>query len=572
MPITINNQKFDFEKNDTILKVCKKNGIEIPTLCAHLDLVPEGRCRICIVEANGKIVTSCDTLAEENMEIVTENEKIKNHIKLMLELMIANSDDILDGTDNEINKLAKKYNVKSSRFNKSSVDKSRFDSERYKKTYKNTLKFDNNKCINCGRCVQKCQIIQEVFAIGYEGRSFDTCITPYLRKELTDTVCVLCGQCSLSCPTGAIADDEVSTKILEAIKDPKKHVIVQPAPSIRASIGEMQGLPVGTKVTYKLVTALKKLGFDKVVDTDFAADLTILEEGTELINRIKNKKPLPQFTSCSPGWVLFLEHFYPELLPNMSSCKSPQQMMGTLIKTYYAKKHNIDPKNIVSVAIMPCTAKKFEAQRPEMNDSGFQDVDIVITTRELGKLLNKQKIIINDQKETPFDSLMGISTGAGVIFAVTGGVMEAALRYAADVLEDKSLTDIEYTEVRGLDGIKQASIPIAGMTVNVAVAHGLANAHKLVKHVKENPNKYHFVEIMACPGGCIGGGGQPLSTNKKIVEKRTKAIYEVDKDLPIRKSQDNPEIKQIYNDFLGEIGGEMAHKLLHTKYTKRNRY
>jgi len=561
--ITINKKVFEANDNETILDTCKRNNIYIPTLCYHPDLKKEAKCRICIVEANGKIVTSCNTFVQKDMIIITENEKINEHRKTLLELMMGNDPKLLEEAENELVDIAKKLKISKTPFKKL-IDKP-------SRGYGGVLHVDNNKCIMCGKCVQKCQITQEVFAICYDKRGVNTLVTPYLQKKLDDTVCIFCGQCSLSCPTGAIKEKDYTEEVFKAIKDPTKHVIVQSAPSIRATIGETQGMPVGSKVTGKLVTALKQMGFDKVVDTNFAADLTIIEEGTELIDRIQNKKPLPLFTSCSPGWVLFMEHFYPELIPNVSSCKSPQQMMGTMIKTYYAKKNNINPKDIVSVSIMPCTAKKFEAQRPEMNTSGYQDVDYVLTTREAGRMIKKAKIDFKNLKDSDFDPLLGESTGAAVIFAATGGVMEAALRFAAEVLENKKLEKIDFTEVRGLAGIKEASLTIAGIELNVAVAHGGSNAHKIIKLVKENPSKYHFIEIMACPGGCIGGGGQPLSTSKNIIQKRTAAIYDIDKNLSYRKSQDNPEIKQIYQDFLGKPGGHKAHELLHTYYIKRNK-
>jgi NADP-reducing hydrogenase subunit HndD len=561
MEITIDNKKYQANIDDTILEVCRKNNIYIPTLCEHVDLTPIGHCRICIVDVNGKIKTACNTKIEEKMTVITSNETIDNHRKLLIELMIGNEPDILKSNPCKLLKIAKDLNVNTTRFEKRI--------EKLKANYNDILEFDNNKCINCGKCIQKCQIVQSVFAIDYENRSCYTNITPYLKKKLQETVCTFCGQCSLSCPTGAIVEHDQTQEVINAIKDPKKHVIVQTAPSIRASIGETQGMPAGSHVTGKLVSALKKLGFDKILDTNFGADLTIIEEGTELITRIQKKLPLPLITSCSPGWILFAEHYYPELIPNISTCKSPMQMESAIVKTYYAKLFNYDPKDIICVAIMPCTAKKFEAKRPEMNASGGQDTDYVLTTRELGRMIKSAGIDFKNLEDSNFDNLLG--SGAGTIFGATGGVMEAALRYAADVLENKDLDNFEYKAVRGLTGVKEASVTLAGLKLNVAVSHGLANARKILQLIKDNPTKYHFVEIMACTGGCIGGGGQPRPTNRHIIKKRAQALYDDDKALPFRKSQQNVEVKELYHNFLGKPGDEKSHKLLHTHYKKRNK-
>ncbi|MBN1915027.1 MAG: iron hydrogenase small subunit [Parachlamydiales bacterium] len=563
MNILINGQQLHAEEGDTILNVCRKNSIDIPTLCFHPDLFTSGRCRICIVKVHGKIVTSCNTCVQENMEVITEDPEIFQHRKILLELMIGNAPHIL-AEDNEVTRLAKRYGIHKAQFAPKQ--------KKHKDDTSGCLVFDNNKCILCGRCVQKCQITQGVYAIGYGNRGEKSVITTYPHADIKDSVCINCGQCSVVCPTGAIKEKDYSESVYAALKDPNKHVIIQPAPSIRASIAETQGLPPGTISTGQLVTVLKMMGFDKVVDTNFGADLTIIEEGTELIERIQNKGPLPLITSCSPGWVKFIEHFYPDMLPLVSSCKSPQQMTGTLIKTYYAQKNNYDPKDIVSVSIMPCVAKKFEAKRPEMHTSGYQDVDYVLTTREMGRMIQKMNIDFQSLPETPFDSFMGESSGAAVIFAVTGGVMEAALRFASEVLEKKTLEAIDYKQVRGLQGIKEATLSLGGMDITVAVAHGTGNAHKLMHLIQEHPHKYHFIEIMACEGGCIGGGGQPIPTTKKIIAKRSEAVYAIDKHLPYRKSQQNPEIIQLYKDFLGKPGGELAHKYLHTHYKKRSLY
>jgi len=561
--VTIDETPYQSDKDETILALCRQNNIPVPHLCYHPDLEAQGNCRICVVEADGKVVSACNTKVHDGMQIVTKSAQIDRLRKMVMELMLGNSPEELLAGKTELSHVAKKLDVHSTRFKKRE--------EKFRDTSTDILVFDNNKCITCGKCIQKCQIVQEVFAIGYSNRGHNTKVGPYLDRDLAQSVCVFCGQCSLACPSGAITESDEITSVLAALKDPTKHVVVQPAPSIRASIGETQGMPVGSKVTGKLVTCLKKLGFDKVSDTCFGADLTIVEEGTELIGRIKNKGPLPLITSCSPGWVIFFERFYPEMLPLLSSCRSPMQMTAPLIKTYYAEKNGIDPKDIVSVALMPCVAKKFEARRPEMNASGYQDVDYVLTTRELGKVITASGIDFKTLPDTPFDSLMGISTGAGMIFAATGGVMEAALRFTADKLENKDLEKLDYNEVRGLAGVKEAHLEIAGMELNVGVANGLANAHKLLGLVKKDPNRFHFIEIMACEGGCIGGGGQPRPTDKSIIKKRTEAIYSIDKKLPFRKSHQNPEIIKVYEDFLGEPGGHKAHELLHTHYRQRNR-
>ncbi len=562
MKVLINETSFEAKPGQTILELCIEKGIDVPHLCWHPDLEAQARCRICVVEVNGKVTTSCNTKVQEDMQIITENDEINKARKLNMELLLANHNP--KGEDNELARLARKLGV----------EKIRFEKTHYKHIDDSSAAIhrDNNKCILCGRCVQKCQDVQTVYAIGFGKRGYKTEIMPWSNHGLGDIACVQCGQCTNVCPSQAIMEKDYTGEVFDAIKDPKKIVIVQTAPSIRATLGETQGMPPGSLVTGKMVSALKKLGFDRVLDTNFAADLTIVEEGNELIQRIKNKGKLPMITSCSPGWVKFIEHFFPELLPHLSSCKSPQQMFGAIAKTYYAEKNKIDQSKIVSVSIMPCTAKKYEMNRPEMRSSGFKDVDYSITTRELGRMINKKGIRFEKLRDGKFDPLMGASTGAAAIFGATGGVMEAALRTAADILEGKDLKNIEYQGVRGLDGIKEATVEIAGMKLNVAVAHGLGNARKLLEAVKKDPSKYHFIEIMACPGGCVGGGGQPVPTTREVVKKRTEAIYQEDQGLPLRKSHKNPEIIKLYKDYLGEYGSEKAHHLLHTSYTKRNEF
>jgi len=560
MNIAINGVTFEAEPGKTILEFCLEQNIDIPHLCYHPDLKPTAKCRICIVEVNGKIVTACNTKLQNDMNIVTENKELIDARKLNLELLLVNHKVLEE--DTELSRLAKKLGVEKSRFEKL-YDK-RIDEK------SPAIMRDNNKCILCGRCVQKCQEIQTVNAIGFSKRGHYTEISSYFGHSLNDVACVTCGQCTNICPSGAFKEKDYIEEVRATLNDPDKIVIVQTAPSIRGTLGETQGMPPGILVTGKMVSVLRKLGFDKVLDTDFAADLTIVEEGNELIQRIKNKGVLPQITSCCPGWIKFIEHFYPKLIPNISTCKSPQQMFGAILKTYYAKKHNMNPKNIVSVSIMPCTAKKFECNREEMHDSGLKDVDYSLTTRELGRMIKKAEIDFKSLPDEFFDLIMGSSSGAAAIFGATGGVMEAALRTVADLLEGKDLKHLNYEAVRGIKGIKEASVKIAGMNINVAVAHGLGNARKLLERVKEDPSRYHFIEIMSCEGGCVGGGGQPIPTTKAIAKKRAEALYEQDQSLVLRKSHKNPEIKMLYKDFLGECESDKIHHLLHTKFIERN--
>ncbi len=565
MQITINGKPYLINDHKTILEVCLENEVEVPHFCYHLDLLPRARCRICIVDVDGRVMAACNTKIREGMNIQTDTEMIINLRKLNLELILAINPSILDNEKSEVSLLAKQLGI--------TKDYIRFD--KVPKTLDESspsLIRDSSLCILCGKCVQKCQDIQGVCAIGFMNRSHQAKITTAFEHNLNDISCVFCGQCSNVCPTGAIKEKEYINQVKEAIADPNKIVIVETAPAVRASLGEIHGMPVGSLVTGKMVAALRKLGFDRVLDTDFTADLTILEEGTEFINRIKNNGVLPMITSCSPGWIKYIEHFYPNLLHHLSTCKSPQQMFGALVKTYYAEKNKLDPKDIICVSIMPCTAKKFEMGREEMKASGYQDVDYVLTTRELGKWISETRIDFAKLPDEDFDRLMGESTGAAVIFGATGGVMEAALRSVVDILENKDLENIEYTQVRGLEHIKEATLKVAGIEVNIAVVHGLKNANKLLEEIQKGNSKYHFIEIMACSGGCIGGGGQPIPTNSEIIKKRAAAIYQEDKRLPLRKSHKNPEVQKLYNDFLIKPGSEKSHNLLHTKYTNRKKY
>lgn len=563
MQITINGKILNVEEGKSILQVCEENNIYIPHLCYHEDLESKAKCRLCLVEINGKIDTSCNNKVKEEMIIKTDTTAIINCRKLNLELLLANKKELLD-EDNEVSELAHKFGVTKY------IDFVELPTRGV--AYCTSLCRDNSKCILCGKCVQKCRDVQGVDAIGFGNRSHLTEICSIFGETIGDIACTFCGQCSNVCPTGAIKEHDFTSEVKAAIKDPNKFVVVQTAPATRATVGETQGMPPGSLVTGKMVAALRKLGFNAVLDTNFGADLTIMEEGTELIGRIEKKGVFPMITSCCPGWIKYIEHFFPDCLPHLSSCSSPHQMFGAIAKTYYAQKKGLDPANMIVVSIMPCTAKKFEAGRPELCNSKFRDVDYVLTTRELGEWLNSERVILKDLPDEFYDPIMGSSSGAGVVFGATGGVMEAALRTVADILEGKDLAKIDYHEVRGMKGIKEATLTIAGRELNVAVAHGLKNAHKIMKEVQAGKSKYHFIEIMACDGGCIGGGGQPIPTTKEIIKKRASAIYHQDAILHLRKSHKNPEILQLYKEFLHKPGSEKSHHLLHTRYKVRNEW
>jgi NADH-quinone oxidoreductase subunit G/NADP-reducing hydrogenase subunit HndD len=563
MQIEINGKSYGVEEGKSILQVCEENNIYIPHLCYHEDLEPQARCRLCLVEINGKVDTSCNNKVREGLIIKTDTPEIIKFRKLNLELLLANKKELLD-EDNEVSILARKFGV---------TKKINFvESPSRSVAFCTSLCRDSSKCIHCGKCVQKCREVQGVNAIGIANRSHSIEVCSIFGENIGDIACTFCGQCSNVCPTGAIKEHEFTSEVKAAIKDSNKFVIVQTAPATRATVGETQGMPPGSLVTGKMVAALRRLGFNAVLDTNFGADLTIMEEGTELIGRLQKGGVFPMITSCCPGWVKYIEHFFPEQLAHLSSCKSPHQMFGAIAKTYYAQKKKLDPANMIVVSIMPCTAKKFEAGREEMCASGYRDVDYVLTTRELGKWLNSENIILKDLPDEDYDPILGYGSGAAVVFGATGGVMEAALRTVTDILEKKDLAKIDYHEVRGMKEIKEATLTIAGKELNVAIAHGLKNARKIMQDIKDGKSKYHFIEIMACPGGCIGGGGQPIPTTKEIVKKRASAIYHQDKILPIRKSHKNPEILQLYKDFLDKPGSEKAHHLLHTRYKMRNEW
>jgi iron-only hydrogenase group A len=563
--LTIDGIQVEAHEGEMVLEAARRAGIDIPTLCYHPAVGPIGSCRVCVVEIeNGRgLPASCVTPVREGMVVRTNTEAVREARRTVVELILASHpQDCLQCERNgkcELQELAMRLGIRESRFHR---EKEHRESD----TSSVALVRDPEKCILCGRCVKMCSETQTVGALGFAYRGTDALVTPMFERGLAESKCVSCGQCAKICPVGAIHEKEEWQKVADMISDPDLHVVVQVAPAVRAAIGEEFGIPAGTPVTGKLATALKRLGFDAVFDTQFTADLTIMEEGTELLERMKTKGPLPLVTSCSPGWIRYAETFHPEFIPNISSCKSPQQMMGAVIKTYYADKAGIDPDKIASISVMPCTAKKFECARPEMNGSGRRDVDVVLTTRELARMIRQAGIRFEELPDGEFDAPLGISTGAATIFGVTGGVMEAALRTVYEIVMKKPLGKVEFLQVRGMDGIKEATIDLGGTKVRVAVAHGLSNASKLLKHIKETGETYHFIEVMACPGGCIMGGGQPRSVDSDIAVKRAAALYTEDRSMEMRKSHENPAVARLYEEFLQKPGSDIAHKLLHTTY------
>ncbi len=592
MNIYINGYVAQVEPGITILDAAKDNGFIIPTLCYHKDLCVAGNCRVCVVEVAGqkRLSAACATPCEEGMEIFTNSLKVRNSRKHIIELLLSehNSDctKCYRNGSCELQELASEFKIMTQEF---------IELVPYKTytidMYSPSIIKDDSKCIRCQRCVRTCAELQGVNALTVAHKGDEMKISTFMEKSMNSVVCTNCGQCVNHCPTGALVEKNYIEEVWEAIAQPGKHVVVQTAPAVRIGLGEELGYEPGSRNTGKMVSALKRLGFDSILDTDFSADLTIMEEGTELLTRLKkvlvDKDPdvkLPMATSCSPGWIKYIEHMFPEFLGNLSTCKSPQQMFGALVKTYYAKARNLDPDSIVSVSIMPCTAKKFEASRPEMFDSGYRDVDYVLTTRELAIMIKQAGIDFKSLEESKFDRLMGESSGAGVIFGATGGVMEAALRTAYELVTGREVPfkNLDITPVRGMEGIREASIKIEnpkpewafldGVDLKCAVAHGLVNAKTIMDAVKNGTSAYHFIEIMACPGGCLGGGGQPIPTSPEIRKKRAEAIYAEDAGMPIRKSHENPEVVKLYRDFLKQPLGELSHKLLHTKYQPRDRF
>ena len=579
------------EKGATILDAAKKLNIHIPTLCYHEDLCVAGNCRVCVVEVEGRpaLQASCAAPAEDGMVIQTNSHKVRQARKHIVELLLsehrADCTKCYKNTKCELQDLANEMVMGDHLFLDLVEDRSYTVDQMSLSIIK-----DDSKCIRCQRCVRTCTELQHVSALGVAYKGNEMKISTFFENPMYEVVCTNCGQCVNRCPTGALIERNYVDEVWDAIYDPKKHVVVQTAPAVRVALGEELGFDVGERVTGKMVSALKRIGFDSVLDTDFTADLTIMEEGTELLTRLKKalvdkdtSVKIPMTTSCSPGWIKFIEHTFPEYLENVSTCKSPQQMFGALAKTYYAQKRELNPENVVSVSIMPCTAKKFEADRPEMRDSGYKDVDYVLTTRELAIMIRQAGLDFLTLPDNKFDSLMGDSSGAAVIFGATGGVMEAALRTAYEIVTGREVPfeNLNITPVRGMEGVREASVKIEGTTddwkflegveLKTVVAHGLTNAKQVMQAVKDGKADWHFIEIMACPGGCLGGGGQPIPTTPEIRQKRAEAIYAEDEGLPIRKSHENPEVQKIYKDFLGEPLGHKSHELLHTHYTERKR-
>lgn len=569
MKIKINNRTFEYDEDITIYDAVKKAHMKIPTLCYNEKLQPYGSCRLCSVEVIGKntLMPACVTRIQDGMEIKTHSEKVRKTRKMIMELIIAshgitcklNCLNCTRATNCEIRSVADEIGLSELRIPSMEdsikpIDESSFSVIR-----------EPQKCIVCNRCVRKCSEVQSVDILTIANKGPETHVTTFLDKGMGNVDCTNCGQCILECPTGALHEAYHYEQVWKALEDEEKYVVIQTAPAVRVAIGEEFGSKKGSVKTGQMVAGLRLLGFDKVFDTNFSADLTILEEGTEFINRFKNNDNIPMFTSCSPGWIKFIEHNYPEFIPNLSTCKSPQQMFGAIVKTYYAKKINVDPEKIVVVSVMPCVAKKFERTRPELKG----EVDYVLTTRELGKMFKHAGVNLLEVPPEEYDDPLGESTGAAVVFGATGGVMEAALRTAYEVLTGHDLEQLDFHQVRGVKGIKEATVTIAAKEINVAVVNGLGNARKVLEMIKNKEKNYHFIEFMACPGGCIGGGGQPIPTNDEDILERMTSIYDIDMSMKYRKSHENPSVKLLYKEFLGEPNGEKSHELLHTHYTAR---
>ncbi|MBQ1252654.1 MAG: iron hydrogenase small subunit [Firmicutes bacterium] len=567
--LTIDGQTVEVQDGSTILDAACKLNIKIPTLCYHPDQAVKANCRICVVEVEGQrlLVPACAYPVSDGMVVRTNTKRVRKARMNILELIFSHhSKDCLQCDRNgncELQTIAQDMH-----FNR----ELRYTQEERgcgKDFSSPSVTRDPSKCIACNRCVTACSQTQTVFALSRENRSFDTVIAPPFGKGLGESACVGCGQCVQACPVGALTVKDDRNEVWDMLEDETKEVVVQVAPAVRITIAEACGEEPGVVSTGRLVTALKRLGFDKVFDTDFTADLTIMEEGTELLQRLSGGGALPMITSCSPGWIKFCETYYPDLIPNLSTCKSPQGMFGALIKEYYARKEGKAPQDVCSVSIMPCTAKKFERQRPELGRNGYQDIDAVLTVQELARMIEQAGIDFKTLPETEFDGPFGLGSGAGEIFGSTGGVMEAALRTVYEIVTKQELKDLDFHACRGFEGIKEATVQVGDIPVKVAVAHGLGNARKLMDAIREGRADYHFIEIMACPGGCIGGGGNPIKNWKKM-DKRFDAVYATDKDITIRKSHKNPAISMIYDEYLGEPGGHLSHELLHTHYTDRS--
>ena len=575
--IKINGMEYSVPASATVLEAARFANIDIPTLCYLKDINKVGSCRMCLVEIKGgrALQAACVYPVSEGMEVFTNTPAVREARRVNLELILSNHDrnclSCVRNRNCELQKLAEEMNI----------DEIPFEGESKHLPIDDlspSIVRDPNKCILCRRCVSMCKNVQTVSVIDINNRGFDTTVGPAFGMSLAEVPCVNCGQCITVCPVGALSEKSSTKQVWDAIADPNKHVVVQTAPAVRVSLGEEFGMPIGSRVTGKLAAALRRMGFDGVFDTDTGADFTIMEEGTEFMNRLKENKNLPLITSCSPGWVKFCEHNFPDFLDNLSTAKSPMEMFGAIIKSYYAKEKGIDPKDIYVVSVMPCTAKKFESQREEMDTSGTgPDIDAVLTTRELGKMIKEAGLDFVNLPDEAFDQPFGQATGAAVIFGATGGVMEAALRTVVEVLSGETLSKLEFDDVRGTQGLKEANLEVAGRTVRVAVVSGLGNARRLFEKLRNKEVEYDFIEVMACPGGCVTGGGQAIQSAKvkmdvNLKKERAKAIYAEDQDLPLRKSHENPIVQKVYKEFLGEPCGHKSHELLHTHYTARGTY
>jgi len=571
--LTVNNTPVEVPESSTILDAARKAGFDVPTLCFMKETNEVGACRVCLVEVEGqsKLQASCVTNAREGMVVKTNTKKVRDRVRTNVELLLENHNrectTCVRSENCELLDLAHTLDIPDLEFQGEKRD-------RYYDDYSHSIVRDSSKCILCGKCVSVCKKVQDIGVLGFQNRGYNSNVGPAFQHKMTETNCIFCGQCVNVCPVGALTEKTDIPRVWAALEDPDTFVVVQTAPAVRAALGEEFGNPIGTRSTGKMVASLRRLGFDNVFDTNFAADLTILEEGHELLHRIQNNGVLPMITSCSPGWIRYCEFNHQDFLPNLSSCKSPHQMFGALSKTYYAEKQNVDPEKMFVVSVMPCISKKTEAARPEMEQEGLRDVDAVITTRELARMIKQAGISFNTLPDEPFDKIMGEYTGAGVIFGATGGVMEAAIRTVADVLTGEDLENIEYQAVRGTQDIKEATVNLGGIDVKVAVVHGTKTAGKLLDLIRKGEKDYHFIEVMGCPGGCVNGGGQPQVPQKirdtvDLKVERAKALYEEDIILSVRKSHKNEEVKKLYDEFLGKPNSHKAHHLLHTHYTKR---